>query len=123
MNSRKRMNTPSRKIVLWAWLIAITPGSVRAGLPEGYYESVDASTPTTLRATLHEIIDDHTRIRYTSPSQTDTWDVLELAHEIPKDGRISQDYFEKNIPIVNKRLSVAGVRLAALLNDIFDKGG
>ena len=43
------------------------------------------------------------------------------AYAIPKDRRISQAYFEKNIPVVNERLSVAGVRLAALLNAIFDE--
>lgn len=37
-----------------------------------------------MRATLHEVIDDHTRIPYTS-SSTDTWDVLELADEDPGD--------------------------------------
>ena len=44
----------------------------------GYYDSVDDSSPESLRSSLHEIIDDHTRIPYTS-SQTDTWDVLEQA--------------------------------------------
>ncbi len=43
------------------------------------------------------------------------------AYAIPKDGRLGQDYFDKNIPVVNERLSVAGVRLAALLNVIFDE--
>ena len=33
-----------------------------------------------MRDSLHEIIDDHTRIPYTS-SATDTWDVLEIADE------------------------------------------
>ena len=42
------------------------------------------------------------------------------AYAIPKDGRISQAYFDKNIPVVNERLTMAGVRLAALLNTVFD---
>ena len=46
----------------------------------GYYDNVDTSTSQTLRASLHEIIDDHTRFPYTS-SETDTWDVLEIADE------------------------------------------
>ncbi len=46
----------------------------------GYYSSVDDSTPATLKTTLHNIINDHSRIPYTS-SSTDTWDVLELAGE------------------------------------------
>ncbi len=45
-----------------------------------YYATVDESSPSALRNTLHAIIDDHTRIPYTS-SATDTWDVLELAGE------------------------------------------
>ena len=44
---------------------------------------------------------------------------LSNAYPIPKDGRIGQDYLDKNIPVVNERLSMAGVRLAALLNDVF----
>ncbi len=43
------------------------------------------------------------------------------AYDVPKDGRIGQDYFDKNILVVERRLSVAGVRLAALLNMIFDE--
>lgn len=45
-----------------------------------YYASVNQTSPSALRNSLHEIIDDHTRIPYTS-SATDTWDVLELAGE------------------------------------------
>lgn len=46
----------------------------------GYYSSVDESSPSALKASLHNIIKDHTKIPYTS-SATDTWDVLELAGE------------------------------------------
>ncbi len=70
-----------------------------------------------------------------SPEQLAEWRTLDpvvwateshkLAHSnayaIPKDGRLGQDYLDKNIPVVNDRLSVAGVRLAALLNVIFDE--
>ncbi len=45
------------------------------------------------------------------------------AYAVPKDGRIGQDYLDKNIPVVNERLSMAGVRLAAQLNVIFDDAG
>ena len=41
-------------------------------IPAGYYDTVDATNSTTLRATLHDAIDDHTKIPYTS-SSTDTW--------------------------------------------------
>ncbi len=50
--------------------------------PPGYYSSVDTTNSSTLRATLHPIIDDHTRFPYTS-SSTDTWNILELADEDP----------------------------------------
>ena len=53
-----------------------------AGPPAGYYDSVDTSNATTLRQTVHAVIDDHTRLPYTS-SSLDTWDVLELADEDP----------------------------------------
>ncbi len=43
------------------------------------------------------------------------------AYTIPKDGRIGQDYFERNLPVVEQRLTMSGVRLAALLNAIFDE--
>ncbi len=52
------------------------------GPPAGYYDSVDPTDENTLRATLHAVIDDHTRIPYDAVS-TDTWDVLELADEHP----------------------------------------
>ncbi len=43
------------------------------------------------------------------------------AYAVPKDGRIGQDYLDKNIPVIERRLSVAGVRLALLLNAVFDE--
>ena len=60
------------------------PAGSLAEAPVGYYDSVDASSPEALRASLHEIIDDHTRFPYTSTS-TDTWDILEAADEDPAD--------------------------------------
>ncbi|MCX7552566.1 endonuclease [Marinicella sp. S1101] len=53
---------------------------VAAQADPNYYNSVDESSPSALRNSLHAIIDDHTRFPYTS-SATDTWDVLELAGE------------------------------------------
>ncbi len=43
------------------------------------------------------------------------------ASDVPKDGQLGKDYLDKNIPVIERRLSVAGVRLAALLNVIFDE--
>jgi len=66
-----------------AALATVLPAApVPAAPPPGYYDSVDPSTPATLRATLHAVIDDHTRFPYTS-SSTDTWNILEAADENP----------------------------------------
>ena len=66
--------------------------SASAQVPEGYYDSADASTPQALRESLHEIIDDHLIFPYTSFS-TDTWDILEMADEDPDNsGRIITIY-------------------------------
>jgi endonuclease I/methionine-rich copper-binding protein CopC len=48
-----------------------------------YYASVDATNATTLRSTLHVLIDDHTAYPYTSSTGTDVWDILESAEENP----------------------------------------
>ncbi len=50
--------------------------------PAGYYDTVDATNGTALRATLHDVIDDHTRFPYTATT-TDTWDIINLADENP----------------------------------------
>jgi endonuclease I len=52
------------------------------GEPAGYYNAVDPSSGAALRASLHAVIDDHTRFPYTSTA-TDTWNVLEAAQEDP----------------------------------------
>ena len=42
-------------------------------------------------------------------------------NDFSKDGWIGQDYLDKNIPVVYNRLSMASVRLTALLNAVFDE--
>jgi endonuclease I len=69
-------------VLLAALAIVVLPEPGRADPPPGYYDTVDATSGAAMRATLHEIIDDHTRFPYTS-SSTDTWDILELAQEDP----------------------------------------
>ncbi len=44
---------------------------------------------------------------------------LSHAYAIPKNGQLGQAYFDRCIPVVNLRLSMAGVRLATLLNATF----
>jgi endonuclease I len=50
--------------------------------PAGYYDSVDPTSASALRTTLHAVIHDHTRFPYTSTA-TDTWIILEAADEDP----------------------------------------
>ncbi len=66
-----------------AGLIFFAGGAIAAP-PAGYYDTVDTTNTAALRITLHDVIDGHTRIPYTS-SSTDTWDVLELADQDPLD--------------------------------------
>lgn len=68
---------------LWTALTAAVLVAAASGqAPPGYYASVDGTDGATLRATLHPVIDDHSRFPYTSGS-ADTWDILELADEDP----------------------------------------
>ncbi len=53
-----------------------------AQIPANYYDNVDATNAITLRQTLHQIIDDHTRHPYSS-SATDNWDILDSADQDP----------------------------------------
>lgn len=69
-------------------------GIALADPPPGYYDSVDASTPATLRSTLHEVIDDHTRFPYTHSTQVDTWDILDAADEDPNNASRILDVYK-----------------------------
>ncbi len=66
--------------VVWALSLGAAPASAQP--PAGYYDTVDITNGTTLRLTLHDVIDDHTRFPYTA-STTDTWDIVNLADEDP----------------------------------------
>ncbi len=63
-------------------VLGLLSQSSNAAPPAGYYDSVNTTSSATLRATLHEVIDDHTRFPYTS-SSTDTWNILESAQQDP----------------------------------------
>ena len=41
------------------------------------------------------------------------------AYAVPADGQLGQEYLERNLPVVEERLKVAGIRLAAVLNGAF----
>lgn len=68
--------------MLTVLLLALPLAPQGSDPPAGYYDTVDTSSQTALRATLHEIIDDHALFPYTSGG-TDTWDILELAQQDP----------------------------------------
>ncbi|MCA9255829.1 MAG: endonuclease, partial [Phycisphaerales bacterium] len=84
-------------IVLSLLIIGVTNTPTIAAPPAGYYDSVNTTTGATLRATLHEVIDDHTRYPYTS-SSTDTWNILEDAQQDPANAsRIIDVYGNQSI--------------------------
>ncbi|MGK0303673.1 MAG: hypothetical protein ACI89X_004571, partial [Planctomycetota bacterium] len=62
-------------------ILALTAATAAQASPT-YYNTVNATSATTLRSTLHAVIDDHMRFPYTSGG-TDTWDILEDADEDP----------------------------------------
>lgn len=72
-------------------LLAFAP-ALAAQAPPNYYATVDTGSPATLRATLHAVIDDHTRFTYTG-SGTDTWTILEQADENPANGSAIVDVY------------------------------
>jgi len=74
-------------------------GTANNNCPIGdYYAGVDKSSAAALRASLHEIIDDHLWYPYTAGT-TDTWDILELADEDPNDStRILAVYENETYP-------------------------
>ena len=74
----------TNRIPLLATLFVVIAngGCDTAQIPAGYYVTVDTANAASLRLTLHDLIDDHTRFPYTSTA-TDTWDVLESADEDP----------------------------------------
>ena len=78
---------------LGALILVLAPaGQALAAPPAGYYDSVNASSAAALRASLHPVIEDHTRFPYTSTA-TDTWDILELADENPGDATAILDVY------------------------------
>jgi len=76
-----KINTSIAFAVLGGYLSLSTP-FLQAAVPASYYDQADTSTSQNLHQSLHSIIDDHTRIPYTSTA-IDTWDVLETADEDP----------------------------------------
>ncbi len=53
------------------------------GPDEGYYDSVVMTGSAAMRASLHEIIDDHRRFELTDDNDVDIWDIIEQADRDP----------------------------------------
>ena len=64
-----------------------------AGAAGGYYGSVIATSAANLRASLHPVIDDHTKIPYSAAAR-DAWDVLEKAEQDPLDATRILDIYK-----------------------------
>lgn len=73
--------------------VLFIPTGANADPPAGYYDSADTTSPATLRASLHEIIDDHQRYPYTSTA-TDTWDICDAAQTDPSDSSKMLDVYK-----------------------------
>lgn len=87
-----------KNLVFSLTLVLVFAATSRAQPPQGYYDSVDQSTTATFRLTLHNVLDDHTKIPYSS-SATDTWDVLEAADQDPDNSsNVLELYRNTSIP-------------------------
>lgn len=47
---------------------------------------------------------------------------VDVAYRLPKNRKLSKNYFEKSLPVMEELLAKAGVRLARLLNEAFQTG-
>lgn len=73
-------------------LLAVA-ATVTADPPAGYYDTVDDSSPSALRSTLHAVIDDHQRYPYTSTA-TDTWDICDASQTDPNNSSKMLDVYK-----------------------------
>ena len=85
---------------IFAWLLGL-PLATLADPPDDYYDAVNATNATTLRTTLHAVIDDHERFVYTNGTPN-TWDILNLADEDPNNsGNILDVYRNASYPKIS----------------------
>ena len=86
----------SSTAALWTLIAGSAVGTAWAQGPAGYYNTVNTSSTTTLRSSLHAVIDDHTKIPYTATA-TDTWNVLELACQDPSNSNRILDVYSNSV--------------------------
>jgi endonuclease I len=85
---------------VWLLLDGADYWAVPLTAPAGYYDTVDTTSPLSLRTTLHELIDDHVVYRYstteTPPAagfRVDTWDIIALADAHPEEADSTLDLY------------------------------
>jgi len=94
------MRHPLRVSLLLLTILVGTAARSAGQPPANYYDTIDASSASALRTTVHAVIDDHTRFPYTSTA-TDTWDILNQADQNPGDAsRILDVYMNASYPAV-----------------------
>lgn len=82
--------------------------TVIAEAGEGYYSEVNTSSPGQLRCTLHLTIRGHTAYPY-SGSDTNTWEILEVAQQDPADpDRVIDSYRNRSYAKVSDRSGQGG---------------
>lgn len=69
-------------LLLWVAGVAFAQPNPAYNPPAGYYSSATGLTGSSLKSALHNIIDGHTVIPYTSTA-TDAWDALQVLDEDP----------------------------------------
>ncbi len=87
----------------------ITPGKLDAWSPPQVVQACSPAPYLTDRIYPHEWASESYRL------------ALSHAYDVPKEGQLGRDYFDCNIRVVNERLQMAGVRLALVLNEVFQK--
>jgi endonuclease I len=93
----ERLGSFWSRVGLLVWALVLTPVAAVAESTSTYYSSVDSSTGSALRASLHTLVDDHQRYPYTSTA-TDTWDILEEAQSDPEaEGFILDLYGDRSL--------------------------
>ena len=87
----------ARRTLVLAPVLALlaTVGAAQPQTVAEYYRPVEdlATSAVTLRSALHDLIDDHVRLPYTS-SARDTWDMLKLADQDADDATRIVDVYQ-----------------------------
>lgn len=92
-----------------------------SGLIESQYNSADELSQELLNAITPELHDQWCSLDPAAWADASYQYALSNAYAIPANAVIDEAYVQRNLPIIRMRLAQAGVRLAAVLNVIFEK--